>query len=356
MTGASVRATEGTLAGQLHRLAVLIAAGLAPRAAWMHVAVVGGDATLTRVVTAIERGVDIGDAIAAGGAELEGGAGLPGDAARRAHRPGAELVADVAWRSLAAAWRVATESGAPLAPALRGFAEGLRDREAARRDIRIALAGPRATARIVMVLPVVAVLLGLLMGVDLARTVATPWGAGAVIGGLVLVVVARRWMRRLLRAAEPPSPTVGLALDLLAVAAGGGGSPEAAAALVERELHRVGLADRASAHGARADGRSPDPTAGTDSRPRRGETTTADSLALAALVHLSRTAGAPLGELARADAVEARAVARADARESAERLAVRLMLPLGACILPAFLLLGVVPMLIGLLSSTAGAW
>ncbi|OYX57207.1 MAG: hypothetical protein B7Y93_02920, partial [Micrococcales bacterium 32-70-13] len=66
--------------------------------------------------------------------------------------------------------------------------------------------------------------------------------------------------------------------------------------------------------------------------------------------------GAPLGELARADAAEARAAARAAARETAERLAVRLMLPLGACILPAFLLLGVVPMLLGLLSSTAGAW
>ena len=49
-------------------------------------------------------------------------------------------------------------------------------------------------------------------------------------------------------------------------------------------------------------------------------------------------------------------MARAEARETAERLAVRLMLPLGACILPAFLLLGVVPMLIGLLSSTAEVW
>lgn len=295
---------DAALAGHLHRLAVLVAAGLAPRAAWVHVAAGSADPSTRSVAEAVERGDDIAAAI-----ESAAGAGS-------------------AWRSLAVAWRVATASGAPLAPALRGFAEGLRDREAARRDIRIALAGPRSTARIVMGLPAIAVLLGLLMGVDLVATLTTPIGAGAVVGGLLLVGLARRWMRRLLRAAAPPPPTVGLALDLLAVAAGGGGPPEAAAALVERELSRARLIE-----------------------PGGG-----DADALAALVRLSRATGAPLGELARADAAEARAAARAAARESAERLAVRLMLPLGACILPAFLLLGVVPMLLGLLSSTAGAW
>ena len=330
---------EAALAGHLHRLAVLIAAGVSPRAAWAHVAAATHDPALAAVAGAIADGADVGDALEAAGA------------AHGARRSGGANDSAAAWRSLAAAWRVATQCGAPLAPALRGFAEGLRDREAARRDIRIALAGPQATARIalagpqatariVMVLPVVALLLGLLMGVDLAATVATPIGAGAMIGGLVLVVLARRWIRRLLRAAEPPPPTIGLALDLLAVAAGGGGSPEAAAALVVAELEQAGLASVASTAG----GAVPSDASATDAE------------VLGGLVHLSRAAGAPLGELARAEAAEARAVARAEARETAERLAVRLMLPLGACILPAFLLLGVVPMLIGLLSSTAEVW
>ncbi len=308
-------AADAALGGHLHRLAVLVTAGLAPHAAWMHVAAASNDPTMARIADAVQRGEGIAAAIeAAAGPSATDSAATP----------------TLAWRSLAAAWSVATESGAPLAPALRGFAEGMRDREAARRDIRIALAGPRATARIVMGLPVIAVLLGLLMGVDLVATLMTPIGAAAVVGGLALVGLARRWMRRLLRAAEPPPPTVGLAFDLLAVAAGGGGPPESAARLVERELARAGLLD-------------PD---GADT----------DAAALAALVGLSRATGAPLGELARADAAEARAAARAAARESAERLAVRLMLPLGACVLPSFLLLGVVPMLLGLLSSTAGAW
>lgn len=318
---------EAALAGHLHRLAVLIAAGLGPRAAWGHAAAASSDPVLAHIAAAIADGADIADALESAATHR---VGVRGTGAEVATRDEGE-----AWRSLAVAWRVATASGAPLAPALRGFAEGLRDRQAARRDIRVALAGPRATARIVMALPAIAVLLGVIMGVDLGATIATPIGVSAVAGGVMLVVIARRWMRRLIRAAEPPPATVGLALDLLAVAAGGGGPPEAAAQLVLAELGQAGLA-RAS---AMADGEA-----------------TTDADALAGLVHLSRAAGAPLGELARADAAEQRAAARSDARETAERLAVRLMLPLGACILPAFLLLGVVPMLIGLLSSTARAW
>lgn len=301
---------DAELAAHVHRLAVLVGAGLSPSASWGHVARASSDRVLHEVAAAIDRGGDIGDALEC----ASRGTGGP------------------AWKSLAVAWRVAIISGAPLALALRGFADGLRDREAARRDIEVALAGPRATARIVIVLPAVAILLGVLMGVDLAATLASPVGAGAIAGGVALIVIARRWMRRLLRAAEPPPPTVGLALDLLAVAAGGGGSPEAAAALVTVELNRMGLA------------------ADTTAAALSGAPVMAD------LVRLSREAGAPLAELARADATEARSAARATARLTAERLAVRLMLPLGACILPSFLLLGVVPMLVGLLSSTAQAF
>lgn len=296
--------SAGVLAQHLHRLAVLVAAGLSPPAAWGHVAEADptADVVLSTVAHAAADGVEIATAIE--------------------HSATGE--SESAWRALGAAWRVASTTGAPLAAALRAFADALRDREAARRDIEVALAGPRATARIVMLLPLVAVVLGMLMGVDLVATVSSAVGAGCVIGGGVLIVVARRWMKRMLRAAEPRPSSDGLALDLLAVAAAGGGAPEAAAALVVTELDRAGFA--------------------------------VDARRLDSLVQLSRRAGAPLGELARTEAVEVRATERADARAAAERLAVRLMLPLGACVLPSFLLLGVVPMLLGLLSSTAGSF
>jgi tight adherence protein B len=294
--------TPGELAQHLQRLAVLVAAGLSPPAAWAHVAEAATppDPVLSAIATAMSDGIDVATAIEKAVVNGSGGG---------------------AWRALGAAWRVATICGAPLAAALRAFADALRDREAARRDIDVALAGPRATARIVMLLPLIAVLLGLLMGVDLVATLSTPLGAACIAAGVLLIVAARRWMRRLLRAAEPLESSEGLALDLLAVAAFGGGAPEAAASLVTAELERAGLP--------------------------------VESRRLDGLVRLSRRAGAPLAELARTEAAEVRARERADARVGAERLAVRLMLPLGVCVLPSFLLLGVVPMLLGLLSSTA---
>jgi len=316
-------APEAALAAALQRVAVLIGAGLSPRTAWAHV----GEASDDAAVAAVGARIAQGDAVPVALVEVE----LPVSASRSGRASGAGGDERAAWRSTAAAWRVAETSGAPLAPALRAFAEGLRDREAARRDIRIALAGPRSTASIVLLLPAIALLLALLMGVDLVGALASPLGAAALVAGGALVVVARRWMRHLLRAAEPPAPTTGLALDLLAVAAGGGAPPERAVALVAAELR--------AAHPELAASGALDP----------------DLAAIADLATFSRRAGAPLGELARTEAAEQRARARAAARETAEALGVRLMLPLGACILPAFLLIGVVPMLIGLLSSTAGA-
>ena len=71
---------------------------------------------------------------------------------------------------------------------------------------------------------------------------------------------------------------------------------------------------------------------------------------------LSRRAGAPAGLLLRSDAREMRLEARSAAQAAAARLGVTLMLPLGVCVLPAFLVVGVVPLVVSLVSSTTGAW
>ncbi len=286
------------LARHVHRVAVLIGAGSSPASAWRHTAHAASppDRHLDALVAALDDGASLSEALDRGGRTAD-------------------------WSALAAAWRVAAATGAPLAPALRAFAGAMRDRAAAARDIDVALAAPRATARIVQLLPAIAVALALLTGADLVAALRHPLGVGAAGLGVVLALLGRAWMRRLVRRAQPPPPTTGLAL--LALAAGGGGSPESARALVQAELRASGV-----------------------------DTATDDEM-LGALVELSRRSGAPLGELARAEADEARRGARDDARATAERLGVRLMLPLGACVLPSFLLLGVVPMLVGLISSTA---
>ena len=57
----------------------------------------------------------------------------------------------------------------------------------------------------------------------------------------------------------------------------------------------------------------------------------------------------------RAEAEEERRSAAAEAEHAAAVLGVRLMLPLGLCILPAFLLLAVVPVVISLVGATIAA-
>ena len=80
----------------------------------------------------------------------------------------------------------------------------------------------------------------------------------------------------------------------------------------------------------------------------------ADAAALAAADAVAGTVtGVPAAELLRAASGIARHRARTEGRLRAAALSSRLLLPLGVCILPAFLLLGVAPMLLSVLASTS---
>ncbi len=242
-----------------------------------------------------------------------------------------EPVADVVsamrgrgWRELAAAWSIALSAGAPLVPALRGIARGLRDAEQASRDATVALAGPVATARLVLALPAVGMLFGFALGFDTIRTlVATPLGWACVGVGTGLMLVAGGWNRRLVGRARHAGPTPGLGCDLLVVALGGGAPPPAAIASVERVAGDCGLS--------------------------------IDLTAAREVLTLAERAGAPATELLRSAAEEARRVGRSNAQARAARLGVLLMLPLGLCILPAFFAIGVVPLLATVVGATLGS-
>ncbi|MGB4135658.1 MAG: pilus assembly protein TadB, partial [Microbacterium sp.] len=70
------------------------------------------------------------------------------------------------------------------------------------------------------------------------------------------------------------------------------------------------------------------------------------------VLELSRSAGVPAGDLLRASAAQQRHDARVRGRVAAARLSAQMLLPLGACTLPAFLLLGVAPLMLSVLAST----
>ncbi|WEO78022.1 hypothetical protein BJQ94_02990 [Cryobacterium sp. SO2] len=241
-----------------------------------------------------------------------------------------------AWRALAAAWDVATQAGAPLAACLRDLAGAFRDLGQLHRDLDVALTGPRATARMVLVLPVVALLFGTVLGFDTLHTLfLTVPGLACLTVGCLLMLAAARWNRRLVAAAGSQGPAPGLELDLTAIGMAGGGSLARARATARRSAERFGLRS----------------TGGTDSPTE----SPADAI-IDRVLDLSARAGVPAGELLRSEAAQARRDARTAGRQRAETLAVSLMIPLGVCVLPAFMLVGVAPLLLSVLSSTLGGF
>jgi tight adherence protein B len=311
------KADVAGVAAVVHRLAVLLAAGVAPAAAWGYL-----------------RGSDLVSQVAASAA---GGESIPeAIVAALEHSPRAE---EQAWRGLATAWAVATDAGAPLAPTLREFASSLRDLAQAQREIAVALAAPVATARLVMALPLVGILFGVVLGFNtLATLFATPigWTCLSLGGGLVLV--ASRWNRRMVRSAQPRDLTPGLEFDLVAIAVSGGGALDRARTSVESALECYFREATASALPA---------TAGQGGRVGDG---------VDEVLELSQRAGVPAADLLRSEATERRRSARAEVQERAQALSVRLMLPLGACVLPAFMIVGVVPLVVTVVESTRVSW
>jgi tight adherence protein B len=105
-------------------------------------------------------------------------------------------------RSLAACWSVCSATGGGLAAAVDRLEEGLRADQVLRQALAAELAGPRATAGLLAVLPVVGLLLAGALGADpLAVLLHTPLGLVCLVGGVGLDAVGVLWTNRLVRRA-----------------------------------------------------------------------------------------------------------------------------------------------------------
>ncbi|MEO5779064.1 MULTISPECIES: hypothetical protein [Arthrobacter] len=157
-------------------------------------------AFLTAARAAALRGSSVAEAIRTC---VPAGTGMTGQAGRAdpSRRNGR------AWGELAACFDVAEVSGCPLADVLTRFAaqlEAENDAEAARQT---ALAGPKATVRLLTWLPVIGLGLGTLLGVDPVKSMlGTPPGVAALAAGLALATAGRIWSSRLVRAAAAAPP------------------------------------------------------------------------------------------------------------------------------------------------------
>src|SRR5690606_8013508 len=115
-------------------------------------------------------------------------------------------------------------------------------------------------------------------------------------------------------------------LDLVAIAGSGGASTERGTRAVERGCERSSLALET------------------------------DRAIIDRVLLLSRRAWVPAAALLRSEPALARQLAGKDSARKGATLLITLMLPLGLCILPAFMLLGVAPLLIAVISSTVAGF
>ena len=250
--------------------------------------------------------------------------------------------------SVVVACRFSHGLGAPLADVLDAIGDAIDDAQDVEEARRVASAGPLMSARVLAGLPLVGVTAALALG-------ASPWGfytsgtPGVVCASLGVlawmagVASCRRILARCRNADASGGDTdAALACDLIASALACGAS-------IPRALDAL------------ADACAQEPLAWTASSLRLGATweqaweeapAWADPLRDA--LEASWTAGtAPEGMLARCASWERRA-RLVDAKTRAEELSVRLVGPLGAFFLPAFLLLGIAPLLAHLMGTVAG--
>lgn len=141
------------------------------------------NAQLAPISRAISLGEEPGRAIATRGAELPGAA--------------AEVFA-----GMSSVWTVSERSGAPAADMILRYARAQRSALDADRERHIAMAGPKATVRVLSWLPLIGVGLGLLIGVKPAELFSGLPGQLSIGGGIVLYLLGRWWMRRMMVRAE----------------------------------------------------------------------------------------------------------------------------------------------------------
>ena len=280
----------------LEYLAAFVQAGLSATSAWQEIpGNLDSESPLRAIQEALQHSGTLADAIER-----------------------ATLHAAPEWRMLGATWSVARDSGSPLAPGLEVLAASMMDRDHIRREIAATLTGPAATMRLVMVLPLLALGGGAVTGADTAGILfATPLGLTALGLAIALMGAAWWWMRILQRDALPDRNPEELALELFSIATAGGALPEQAWSLVGEALEKY---EREGSTGS------------------EGE----------ALTALSRRVGVPVSGLARARARLIRHRWRSEALASVNRLGVTMVIPLGVLVLPAFVLVAIVPMALAL--------
>jgi tight adherence protein B len=144
-------------------------------------------------IVALEQTAEVMPELAPAVAAARLGGDVPVVLRELARRPGAEAL-----RSVAAGWEIAQRTGGTLAAVLERVVGGIRDDESARREVESALGPPRATARLLAMLPLGGIGLGTSMGAaPLHVLLETPYGLACLALGISLALLGLLWVERL---------------------------------------------------------------------------------------------------------------------------------------------------------------
>jgi tight adherence protein B len=218
-------------------------------------------------------------------------------------------------------WEVARESGGNLALSLDRLAKVFEAQQRQNLELKLAFSSPKATANLILLLPIVAVLFAELLGLSaLSASLETGLGSLTIGFGLLLLIIARIVSLRMLEKAKPREADPGAFLDAVVIGLSAGLSAKSSAALAQRKS-LVSL----------------------------GQDVCSEQLSACwESVQFSEQSGIALTGIlsAKADALRQRLWNKR--RNELARLSISLLLPLGLAALPAFVFLAVVPVGIGL--------
>lgn len=251
-------------------------------------------------------------------------AGIPAHQAREICEEQLSKVSASDLRQFELIWSLATRLGGPVVIALTRIADVFDRRQKNQAEVELTFAGPQATSKMVTWLPLIALVLAQLTGMNPAGAITgSLLGLLSVCLGAGLLVAGHQWSKRLLARALPEVVDPGAYLDCVLIGLQAGLPLQNARDEAAQKYFEV------------------------------FELTTAeqDVVALDEAAELSRTTGAALSEILLATADRFRETQRYQISQRIARLGVRLMIPLGVAVLPAFILLSIVPIAISLLSS-----
>lgn len=252
-------------------------------------------------------------------------AGLPAQQAREICNEEINKLQPVDRQQFELIWSLSQKVGGPIIFALNRIIEVFESRDKNSKEVELAFAGPQSTSKLVMGLPVIALVLAQLTGMN-------PFGAitGSLLGmlsvclGAGLLVSGHYWTKKLLAGALPETLDPGAYLDSVLIGLQAGLPLQQSREIAQENYKRVFEA----------------------------EVSPQDIESLDEAAELSRTTGAALTQIILSNANRLREDLRFQISNRIARLSVRLMIPLGVAVLPAFILLSIVPIAISLLSNS----